>query len=136
MARQDALMLWGALISNAVKHHHRPSGQIIAATRAEGETVRLSVCDDGPGIPEQFHAKMLGAMTTLRPRDEVEGTGMGLAHVSKIAAHYGGSVRLCNRQEGGGGLRIDVVLPCNSAGLKRPETDQAGLTGCPDTPSI
>jgi len=109
MGEQDAMLLWSALIGNAVKHHHTRTGQIVAETREEGDMIRLSVSDDGPGIPQHFRAKVLGAMTTLRPRDEVEGTGMGLAHVSKIAAYYGGTVSILDGQ-GGDGLRIDVLI--------------------------
>ena len=37
----------------------------------------------GPGIPPQFHERIFGLFQTLRPRDEVEGSGMGLALVRK-----------------------------------------------------
>ena len=111
MGEQDALMLWSALIGNAVKHHHAKQGAIYVSTRQEGGMIRFTVCDDGPGIPERFHSRALGAMTTLRPRDEVEGTGMGLANVRKLAEHYGGSVALSETGGDQSGLRVDVVFP-------------------------
>jgi signal transduction histidine kinase len=121
MGEQDAILLWSALIGNAIKHHHARDGHIVAETCAEGEMIRLSVSDDGPGIPHHFRARALGAMTTLRPRDEVEGTGMGLAHVSKIAACYGGTVSILDGQ-GGDGLRIDVLIRREVRGPLRPDT--------------
>lgn len=111
IGEQDALMLWSALIGNAVKHHHAKQGEIYVSTRQEGGMIRFTVCDDGPGIPERFHSRALGAMTTLRPRDEVEGTGMGLANVRKLAEHYGGSVALSEAGGDQSGLRVDVVFP-------------------------
>ena len=72
--------------------------------------IRFTVCDDGPGIPEEFRAKVLGAMTTLRPRDEVEGSGMGLANIRKIAEHYSGTVSLSAAEPGQDGLRVDLLL--------------------------
>lgn len=112
MGEQDALMLWTALISNSVKHHHKASsGKISVSARVEADMVRFSVIDDGPGIPEKFHAKALGAMTTLRPRDEVEGTGMGLANARKVAAHYGGYIGLSDVAGSKSGLRVDLVMP-------------------------
>ncbi len=106
---QDLSLCWHALIGNAVKHHHTGQGLICVAAHHEGASIRLSVGDDGPGIAPRWHAKALCPMTTLRPRDEVEGTGMGLAIVSKLAAHYRGEVRLSERE--GGGLRVELVLP-------------------------
>ncbi|KIN73699.1 sensor histidine kinase [Sulfitobacter guttiformis] len=111
MGEQDALMLWSALIGNAVKHHDKPAIGITVKTRQEGGMIRITVCDDGPGIPQRFYSKALGAMTTLRPRDEIEGTGMGLANVRKLAQHYGGSVELSKVQSDQRGLRVDVVIP-------------------------
>ena len=80
------------------------------STKAEGAMIRFTVCDDGPGIPEQLHARALGGMTTLRPRDEVEGTGMGLANVRKLAEHYGGHVELSDVEADHSGLCVDVVI--------------------------
>ncbi|MEQ6201681.1 ATP-binding protein [Sulfitobacter sp. HNIBRBA2951] len=117
MGVQDALMLWSALIGNAIKHHDTKSGTIAVRTQTEGAMVRFTVCDDGPGIPEQFYAKALGAMTTLRPRDEVEGTGMGLANVRRIASHYGGYINLSDTQGAQSGLRVDLVIPHGNSAL-------------------
>jgi signal transduction histidine kinase len=111
MGEQDALMLWSALVGNAVKHHHEKRDTILVMTRQEGAMIRFTVCDDGPGIPERSHGRALGAMTTLRSRDEVEGTGMGLANVRKLAEHYGGQVALSGAVLDQGGLRVDVVIP-------------------------
>ena len=111
MGEQDVLLLWSALIGNAVKHHHAKRGVISVTTQQEGAMIRFTVCDDGPGIPQRFHSRALGAMTTLRPRDEVEGTGMGLANVRKLAEHYGGLVTLSGVDAGSSGLRVDVLIP-------------------------
>lgn len=111
MGEQDALLMLSALIGNAVKHHNASTGNITVHTRMEGHMVRLTVSDDGPGISEKLHAKAIGPMTTLRPRDEVEGTGMGLANVRKIAAHYGGHLSLSENTGVLGGLRVDVMIP-------------------------
>lgn len=111
IGEQDILTLWSALIGNAVKHHDKDAGRIVVATRHEGSMIRFTVADDGPGIPAEFHSKAVGAMTTLQPRDEVEGTGMGLANVSKIAKQHGGSLYLSSAHDTGPGLRVDLLLP-------------------------
>ncbi len=111
LGEQDIQLLLKALVGNAAKHHHAATGMIRISTRTEGAMIRLIVCDDGPGIPEKYYAKALSALTTLRPRDEVEGTGMGLANVSKIAAHYGGYMALSSAIGSETGLQVDVVFP-------------------------
>lgn len=94
LGERDILTLLSALIQNAVKHHDRAQGQIIVTTEQRGGQIIIRVSDDGPGIEDAFAERVFGAMTTLRPRDEVEGSGMGLAHVRKIAEHYGGSAHV------------------------------------------
>jgi signal transduction histidine kinase len=88
---RDMLTLISELITNATKHHDKEQGLITLSSRREGDTCILRVEDDGPGIPEKFRERVLVAMATLKPRDKVEGSGMGLATVKKIADHYHGS---------------------------------------------
>lgn len=82
------------LIGNAVKHHDKGKGTIVVNARELDTYYEFSVVDDGPGIPEQFREKVFGMFQTLRPRDEVEGSGMGLALVKKAVEYNGGTVRL------------------------------------------
>jgi signal transduction histidine kinase len=53
-------------------------------------------------------------MTTLRPRDEVEGSGMGLALVKKIISFYGGRLDWVDNASGRG-TGFVVHLPLVSA---------------------
>lgn len=79
------------LFSNAIKHHDRTRGHIELQWRTNRNGYyEFSVIDDGPGIPVQFHERVFGMYQTLRPRDEVEGSGMGLALVKKIVETFGG----------------------------------------------
>lgn len=110
IGERDIRTLLLALVSNAVKHHDRSSGNISLSVFERDEMVCITVSDDGPGIPEKFHEKVFGAMTTLRPRDEVEGSGMGLALVQKIARIYGGQASLGPGIHGRG-TSVEVVLP-------------------------
>jgi signal transduction histidine kinase len=82
------------LIANAVKHHDRPNGQIQVAARACGEQIEFAVIDDGPGIAPEFHGRIFEIFQTLHPRDQVEGTGVGLAIVKKSVESYGGSISI------------------------------------------
>jgi signal transduction histidine kinase len=82
------------LIDNAVKHHDKPVGEIKITAREQGNLVEFTVTDDGPGIPVEFQQKIFDIFQTLKPRDEVEGSGMGLAMVKKALERHGGSITL------------------------------------------
>lgn len=82
------------LISNAVKHHDKPTGIIKIAALENEDVYVFSVIDNGPGIPEQFHQRAFELFQTLRPRDEVEGSGMGLAIIKKIIETVQGAVSI------------------------------------------
>ncbi len=94
LGERDALTLFTQLVSNAVKHHDMSKGEVIVSLREENGRAVLRVSDDGPGIEAKYREQVFAAMTTLRPRDEVEGSGMGLAIVRKIAQTYGGEISL------------------------------------------
>ncbi len=52
------------------------------------------VSDNGPGIEEKYFDKIFQMFQTLKPRDEVENTGVGLTIVKKIVEMYGGKIWL------------------------------------------
>lgn len=82
------------LIGNAIKHHDRAEGLIRVTVEDEGDAYVFAVEDDGPGIPPQFHEQVFAMFQTLKPRDDVEGSGMGLAFVKKIVEVANGSLTL------------------------------------------
>jgi len=110
LGERDAMILMNALLTNAIKHHDRAECRIVVTTEQVGGHVVLTVSDDGPGIPGPFRERVFGAMTTLRPRDEVEGSGMGLANVRKISQQYGGVARISDSPYGRG-VSVSVELP-------------------------
>jgi nitrogen-specific signal transduction histidine kinase len=66
---------------------------------------RISVADNGPGIPDRELPKIFLPFYTTK----AEGTGLGLAVVQKIALQHGGSIEARNRQ--GGGAEFLLWLP-------------------------
>ena len=92
-ARRPLEIVLYHLIENAVKHHDRPQqGTAIISARMQGDYVEFRVCDDGPGIAPQYHGRIFDIFQTLRPRDEVEGSGMGLAIAKKTVESAGGGI--------------------------------------------
>lgn len=116
IGERDILTLLCALLENAVKHHDAAAGRISLSIRDQGADVVISVLDDGPGIEPAFHERIFAPMITLRPRDEVEGSGMGLANVRKIARLYGGDARLYTAPSFPKGCEVIVTLPKAGAG--------------------
>jgi signal transduction histidine kinase len=77
------------LVVNALQH--TPDGGRVRVTMsAQGDTLRLTVSDSGPGIPENVRAHIFEPFVSAR----AGGTGLGLAIVREIAEAHGGSVRL------------------------------------------
>ncbi len=113
IGEQDIFTLLTALISNAIKHHHKENGIIHIESWSDGKDCVIRIQDDGPGIPERQRERVFAAMTTLKPRDEVEGSGMGLPIVRKIVAFYGGRVSYGSINDGSGTaleIRLDAGL--------------------------
>ncbi len=82
------------LIANSIKHHHKKTGRIAVTVENDGDFYAFAVKDDGPGISAQYHEQIFEMFRTLRPRDQVEGSGMGLAMVRKHIDVCGGTLRL------------------------------------------
>jgi two-component system sensor kinase FixL len=82
------------LLSNAIKFCDKPAGLICVRCEAENDHWHFSIADNGLGIEEKYFHRVFELFETLAPRDEVEGTGVGLAIVKKIVETGGGRVWL------------------------------------------
>jgi signal transduction histidine kinase len=83
------------LVSNAIRHHDRPnSGRVTLTVEDKGEFVEFAVADNGPGIDPAFHTRIFEMFQTLKPRDQVEGSGLGLALVKRLVESRNGTIRV------------------------------------------
>ena len=69
------------------------------------DALRISVCDNGPGISEAVAERVFRPFFTTK----ANGTGLGLALVQKIIVTHNGRVAVANKD--GGGARFVVILP-------------------------
>lgn len=88
------------LISNAVKHHDKKSGLIEITYEETSDSHIVRVIDDGPGIDLKYHEKIFQIFQTLKSKDEVESTGIGLTIVKKIMDEHNGDVRIKSNGRG------------------------------------
>lgn len=99
----------GNLIRNAIRYAG-DQGPIDITAHAESDRVRLTVADNGPGIPEEALEKVFAPFYRLDPsRDRRSGgTGLGLAIVRSCVEACEGSVQCRNRQPHG--LEVTITL--------------------------
>jgi len=98
------------LVDNAV-HHARSTVAVALAEVGDPRRIRLSVEDDGPGIPAAERERVFARFHRLddaRSRD-IGGSGLGLAIVREVVAAHGGTVWA--EDSGSGGARLVVELP-------------------------
>jgi signal transduction histidine kinase len=82
------------LIGNAIKYARGEGARIEIGVHDASTFYDFFVSDNGPGIPAEYHEKIWGIFQTLAPRDEVEGSGIGLSIVKKAVEQRGGRVRI------------------------------------------
>jgi len=80
------------LMGNAVKYIDKPEGQVTIGCVEEDGCWKFSICDNGPGIDEKHFERIFQMFQTLRARDEMESTGVGLTIVRKIVEMHGGKI--------------------------------------------
>ena len=97
------------LIGNAYKHRTRDNGHVIVRGTIDADSIRIEFEDNGPGIEPQFRERVFKMFQTLRVRDQVEGSGMGLALCEKWATVFGGKIEIDDY--GPPGCRFVVTWP-------------------------
>ena len=108
------------LLENAIRH--TPEGTAVDVGLAiDGETARLTVRDDGPGLPagmeDQVFARFVrGEGPADRSSRNGAGTGLGLSIVRAVAVAHGGDVTAVNGPDGG--ARFEVRMPLAAPALR------------------
>jgi signal transduction histidine kinase len=107
-AASELAQVLDVLLDNAVKHAGEGATAQITWTVADG-CVRLTVHDDGPGLPPEDLAHATQRFWRAAESNG-KGSGLGLAIAEQLVTARGGSLRLAGAA--GGGLAATVELPC------------------------
>ena len=76
--------IFSNLISNAIKYNDKEKGLVKVYYQDHLTHYEFFVEDNGPGISKIYHDRIFVIFQTLRERDSIESTGVGLAIVKKI----------------------------------------------------
>uniref|UniRef100_C6DZA5 histidine kinase n=1 Tax=Geobacter sp. (strain M21) TaxID=443144 RepID=C6DZA5_GEOSM len=103
------------LIQNALVHCG-PHPTITIASCYDGERIRVSVADDGPGVPEELRDQIFHPFFTTRPVGS--GTGMGLAVAWEAALQLNGGITVTDAAGGGAEFVLTIAVPKGSADVE------------------
>jgi signal transduction histidine kinase len=93
------------LLSNAVEHNDADTPEVHVDAAVDGDTVRLRVSDNGPGIP----APQREAYFEAGNQDENSvGQGLGLYLVDTLVTRYGGDVRIDDNEPRGTTVTVEL----------------------------
>lgn len=100
------------LLSNAIKHHDKVDRIINVGCKESATHHVFSVSDDGPGIPKRYQNHVFEIFKKLKPRDTIEGSGIGLSIVKKMSETLGGKIEILS-EDGQRGTTFNVYIPKN-----------------------
>jgi two-component system, NtrC family, sensor kinase len=93
-------------------------GRLTVVTRGTPGGIRVSVADNGPGIPHEIARRIFDPFFTTK--DAGQGTGLGLTICYSIIDEHGGRIWTENHPEGGAVFHVDLPVG-------RPEIQEAPL---------
>jgi signal transduction histidine kinase len=113
--RMDAFLMKEVvanLVENAIKFNKKEKKRVeISAARVDG-FLRVTVKDDGPGIPGEEQPKLFRKFYQIDPdfTGQVQGFGVGLAFVKNVAEAHGGTAALKSAPGEGSAFSFTVPL--------------------------
>lgn len=121
-ATGDRLLLVQAianLIDNALKYAPADGKIVVEAGPHADGTIKIAVCDNGPGIPDDEKVKVTERFYRSDASRGTPGVGLGLSLVAAVAKVHGGALELADNHPG---LRAILVLPSEKSPLNPLDT--------------
>jgi len=98
------------LLVNAVEHTRPDPVSITVSVEPKGDTIRLVVADDGPGIANERKETVFERGETTSATSE---TGFGLYFVDTMVETYGGSIEVQDNEPSGTRFVLDLPTTSN-----------------------
>lgn len=111
----DAMRIEQALVNlvrNALQASAPPAEVLLKVVDDDGDGLRFTVADRGPGVPSEMRPRMFKPFVTGR----AEGTGLGLAVVRRVVELHGGRVTIERRHRAA--LSVRAVAAAGSTEVK------------------
>ena len=103
----DLNQVWTNIIDNAIQAMDGHGTLTIRTSRENEQMIKVEICDDGPGIPEDVIERIFTPFFTTKPFGE--GTGLGLDLAWRIVVEkHGGNISVQSKP---GDTRFAVCLP-------------------------
>lgn len=99
------------LVDNAIKYRGEQNPSIWIKLNGDASTIRLTVTDNGIGIPEEYQGKVFDKFFRVPHGDthNAKGYGLGLSYVSQVVQKHQGAISV--EQAEGGGSCFSISLP-------------------------
>jgi NtrC-family two-component system sensor histidine kinase KinB len=97
------------LVSNAIKHSPQGGRIHLRISKPDAEHVRISVIDEGPGVPETSQSRIFERFYRA-PGQNAEGVGLGLFISREIMRAHEGRIGLRERTEDQTEFYVDVPM--------------------------
>jgi CheY-like chemotaxis protein len=98
------------LVSNAIKY--APGARVLVGVRRHGPTLSIVVADTGPGIAERDQGRIFDEFVQIRrPDEDVDGLGLGLSIVRRLAEMQNLTVAVASKPGRGARFSINGLLP-------------------------
>lgn len=99
------------IMENSLKYKGKPAGTLRITLEADEKRCRLTLADDGPGVPPEQQARLFDAFYRSDParREPNRGSGLGLSIAENAVRRMGGTIRAGDSPLGG--LAILIELP-------------------------
>ncbi|MFW5702260.1 MAG: sensor histidine kinase [Bacteroidota bacterium] len=109
--RQEVEIIFNNLISNSIKYN-RDNGSVRIAI-SKDDAVRITVADTGIGMTKEECERLFNDFVRIKNEKtrHIEGSGLGLSTVRKIARMYDGDVEVASRPDHGSTFTVTLVEP-------------------------
>lgn len=110
--RTQLVQLFQNLVLNAVRFRAKEPLTVRISSELKGDSVLLSVTDNGIGIAPAYHEEIFGMFRRLSSQMVPSGSGIGLAICKSVVENHGGKIWV--ESESGKGSRFVIALPATN----------------------